>query len=171
MPITSLPSPLIELQGPVSIQVVNEILSIYRPEHRYVSDAVLNDTAMRCKLKPTVYPYTEKQIFDYITAPTVTIFGCQMAYVLIGSMVIAKHTLVASIKTREHFASLRDAALLRFGRFNIRFLAEVENKYPIPAHIKIGTIRCISGCIHCLMDFSIGDGICGNIHGVLLGNS
>ena len=160
----------VESDGVITNQTVEKILSIYRPEHRYVGNSVLTGISMRCELRSTIYPYTTKQIFGYITAPTATIFACQLAYVLVGGMVLSntEHLIVRRVKTWENFLSLRDEALLRFGRFDIRFFEEVENKYPISGYIEIGWTRCIGGTILSLMEFRIGDGIGGKIHAALL---
>jgi hypothetical protein len=150
---------------------VERILELYRPEHQYVAQACLERLRLTCVLKPTVYPYTQRDVFPYITAPTATIYSCQLAYVLVGGLALKAPTLAASLGGGDwsQFLIQRDQAWLRFGTFNTRFSAAVENRGLIPANIRIVRTRHVGVNVHCVMEFEIGRGITGNIHGVIMG--
>jgi hypothetical protein len=165
----TLPSDAIQESLELSSKTLEQILEIYLPEHRYICSANLCDTSLTCSIKPTSYPYTQEQVFNYITAPTATLFACQLAYVLIGGMVIISHPLTTAIKSLNIFRNVRDSALLRFAKIDLRFRSEVENKWPIHALINIDKAKRYHNSVHCSMDFCIGNGISGNIHGVLIG--
>ena len=151
---------------------VDQILNLYLPEHRYVTDAVLKDNTLTCLLKPTLYPYTSVQLFKYITAPSATFFVCQIAYVLVGSLVLSNHQVARSSNlTWDKFIRLRDQTLLKFANFQVRFRSEVKNKWPIQASINIKTVHKFSKHVHCKMHFSLGTGIYGNVHTVIVGDN
>jgi len=120
-------------------------------------------------LKPTIYPYTQHQIFRYVTVPMVSLYACQLAYVLVGSMVIANHSVTSSVGTWQSFLRLRDETLLRFGRIETRFHTEVRNEWPIHARISVGNPKRFQARTHCIMRFQIAEGITGRIHGVIVG--
>jgi hypothetical protein len=143
---------------------IEKILEIYRPEHRYVYDAILAGSELKCALKPTVYPYTQSEIFEYITAPTATLYSCQLCYVLVGA--IARRGFADSFNWEE-FLRQRNTAALRFTSLDFRFRAEVCNSGRIAASIRFGRIRNLAGIVHCVMEFEIANGIHGRIQGVL----
>jgi len=153
----------------IPIGAVRRILDIYLPEHLYVYDAAIKGTSLSCSLNPTRYPYTARPIFNYITAPTATLFACQLAYVLIGGMFMTQHPIASPIGTWERFFEMRDKAFLRVARISLRFDAEVANRRPIKASIGIDRAIHLRKRIHCTMSFEIGKGLSGQIHGVIVG--
>lgn len=150
-------------------EIITKMLDIYRPEHRYIRSAIICGSSLECSLGSTEYPYTREPLFDYITAPTATLFACQLAYVLVGGMVVMNHPLVNLIKSLDEFRDNRDCALLRFAKINLCFRSEVENKWPIACSMCVRKSKSYLGSIHCNMVFAIGGGISGTIHGVLIG--
>jgi hypothetical protein len=154
---------------PISPTHIDEILNLYLPQHRYVCNAVLYGTELVCMLKPTIYPYTQGQIFRYVTAPMATLYACQLAYVLVGGMVIANHPATSCIRTYQSFLRLRDETLLRFARLETRFRVEVRNEWPIPAKISVESSKRFATHSHYTVEFQIGEGVTGGIHAVIVG--
>jgi hypothetical protein len=150
----------------LSQKQIEQILDLYLPSHRYVRDAIIENLSLTCKLTSTVYPYTREQLFAYITAPTTTLLACQLAYVLLGGTILARHPLFKEISW-NNFLDLRDNALLRFAKFDVRFKSEVVNKEPINVSIHIEKTMRFHSTVHYRMPFRIGAGITGLIHGVI----
>jgi hypothetical protein len=148
---------------------VSQILEIYRPEHQYVSNAGFADGSLHCDLTLGHYPYTRRQIFHYVTAPTATICVCQVAYVFIGGIVLKCSKLQKELGLVDwiDFTRNRDAASLRFARFDVQFRREVKAMHTIPASMWLTRVRKFKGWKHCVMEFTIGDGISGKIHGAM----
>lgn len=67
----------------------------------------------------------------------------------------------------RQFLIQRDQASLRFVAFSTRFHKEVENRGSISAHIRILRTRRFKHNVHCTMEFQIGEGISGLIHGAI----
>lgn len=150
---------------------VERILEIYRPEHRYVTQATLDGLKLRCVLKRTVYPYTTHDIFPYITAPTATVYSCQLAYVLVGGLALKSPAIATSLGggNWSEFLVQRDRAWLRFTSFSTHFRSEVVNADELSAAVGIVRIRNFRSNLHCVMEFEIGHGISGAIRGVIVG--
>jgi hypothetical protein len=148
---------------------IEQVLEIYRPEHRYVTLATLHQLKLECILKPTLYPYTQHEVFGYITAPTATLYACQLAYVLMGGLSLKTPEMVEQlgVGTWSRFVVQRDTAALRFATFSTRFRSEVENSGSIPAYIKVAQTRKARSNLHCIMEFNIGVGISGRVHAVI----
>jgi hypothetical protein len=152
----------------LSIDQIDDILSIYKPEHRYVADASLVERRLDCSLRASRYPYTQQEIFNYLTAPTVTILACQLMYVLVGALVIDKSPIAQSIASWEEYVNLRDRALLRIGNIKFHFKSEVVNREPIAASVAVRAAHALASAVHCRFVFSIGDGINGDAHGLIM---
>lgn len=146
----------------LSSEFIDDVLSIYKSEHRYINEAQYNDGILTCKLKPTKYPYTTEPIFDYITSVTATLFVCQLTYVLFAQLV--KENKVPSLSDSiEEFLSLRDGAKLKFLRFNFKFINKVINQENIDAKMTfVETINKKNKQFYKSI-FFIGDGIKGEL--------
>jgi hypothetical protein len=144
------------------------ILSIYTPDYRYIAQAELKNVEIRCKFRKALYPYTTDQIFDYLTAPTLTVFVCQMVYVLIGGLSLARHPSVDLIGGWENFQKLRDKALLRIGSLTTRIREEIRNEAPIDASMEMDGYHMFKSVAHCRFRYDIGGCVSGRVHGVLM---
>ena len=147
---------------------ISRILDIYRPEYRYVTDAGISGFRLSCKLRQVHYPYTVNEVFKYVTAPTATFLACQLAYVLVGGLILVGNEVASSILSWQEFIQFRDAAILRFTRCDTLFRGEVANAQNIPASISICRHRRAPFGRYCSMSFSIGGGITGKIHGAIV---
>jgi len=152
----------------LSDSMVRTILDLYQPEYRFVSKAVLADLSLRCEVLPARYPYTQTQVFEYVTAPAATLIVCQLAYVLVGGLIATENPVVRPCISWDQFVQLRDAALLRFTRYEARFHAEVPNRVPIPCMIAMGKTKHLNSCLHCVMSFEIGNGIFGEVRSAVV---
>src|SRR6476619_2312154 len=152
----------------LSPQEIAEILSIYTPDYRYIAEAELDNVKIRCRFRKARYPYTTDQIFDYLTAPTLTVFVCQMMYVLVGGLSLTRHPSIALIGGWENFLNLRDKALLRIGSITTRIREEIPNEWPIDASMEMNGYHVFQSAAHCRFAYDIGGCVRGQVHGVLL---
>ncbi len=147
---------------------LSAILAIYKPEHRYVAEATLHGRELTCSLRQGTYPYTTHQIFDYITAPTLTLLACQMTYVMVAGLVLLADPITEAIGGWDRFLQLRNDAHLRIGTMDVRFAEEVKAAKFLPATIKVQRSHTLRSVSHCRFEFSIGNGITGTIHGLIM---
>lgn len=149
--------------------VTDQILDIYRPEFRFVVDAVFEDYSLDAQLKATSYPYTYREMFDYITAPTANLIGCQLSYVLAGGLIFfgTQHGSAPDLDWNG-FLRLRDRALLKFSSFKLNFRKEVKNIAGTPCRAELLHTKRVLGHTHTDIRFEIGHGISGLLHGVIL---
>jgi hypothetical protein len=148
---------------------IDEILKLYLPEYRFVETASFNGFSMDATLKTTLYPYTKTQLFDYITAPTANLIGCQLTYVLTGGLLFlgTKHPSAPDFDW-DAFLRLRDKALLKFSSFKLDFRREVKNSDSLKCKAELLHIKRIMNHTHTDIRFEIEQGIQGSIHGVIL---
>jgi len=157
----------------LSANEIAQILSIYLPDHQYVSNARITASSLECALGLTKYPYTTHSTFDYITAPTATLFVCQLAYVLVGGLTLRNPELALSLGglSWDTFLRRRNEALLRFTNITTRFSSAVPNTGNTPAKITTTQSRRHRGLVHCRMSFTINACISGEVHGVIVTQS
>lgn len=152
----------------LSPEEIAAVLSIYKPEHRYITEADLGGLHLSCSLRLSVYPYTIEQPFDYVTAPSAVLLICQMMYLLVGGLVLEENPVADVIGGWDRFLSLRDDAFLRIGNLQTDFLAKVDNKVPISGEISIERHHRFRSVMHARFRYRIGSGIKGKVHGLIL---
>lgn len=67
------------------------------------------------------------------------------------------------------FLTQRDEAWLRFTSSTTKFRGAVPNVGNISALLRITNVRRMRRNLHCVMEYEIGKGISGKIHGVIIG--
>lgn len=144
-------------------EFINDVLSIYKAEHKYVTNAVYdNQGILTCKLKSTKYPYTESDVFDYVTSVTATLFVCQLTYVLFAQLV--KENILPSLASSyEEYVYLRDTAKLKFLRFDFKFIGKVSNNDSIIGRMKFIELIEKKNKVFYKSSFIIGNGIKGEL--------
>ena len=142
---------------------VNEVLSIYKDNHKYLTDVEYEEDEIFCKLKPTEYPYTVETTFDYITSVTATLFACQLTYVLFALMIKNSKLEKMTDLTFDKYIKSRDEAKLKFLRYNFKFTQPVKNEEGITASMKFeGVIEKRNKKFY-RTTFKIGNGIIGEL--------
>jgi hypothetical protein len=150
----------------LSEEEVGRILDLYRTEHRYIANAKISNLKLRCMILPSRYPYTEHEVFSYVTAPTATLYIAQMAYVLIGGLVLSANASVSKYANWKEFVRWRDHASLRFAEVAMRFRGSLSNSEIHEATMGITNIRRLGTAVFCTLEFSIGDRLFGQVHAV-----
>lgn len=142
---------------------VNEVLSIYKDNHKYLTDVEYDNNKIYCKLKSTEYPYTVETTFDYITSVTATLYACQLTYVLFALMIKNAKLENLTDLTFEEYIKSRDDAKLKFLRYNFKFTQPVKNDNNITASMKFeGVIEKRKKKFY-RTTFKIGNGIIGEL--------
>lgn len=147
---------------------VTKILDIYHPEYQYITNARIHDLTLRCIIGPITYPYTQHEVFQYITAPTTALLVSQLAYVLIGGLVIHKHpSLSQFFRDLKEFRLARDKAALKFGKLDMKFQSQIPISSSVKGVISLSELRMFNKRLHGIMSFQIGDSITGSIHAMI----
>jgi hypothetical protein len=147
----------------ISQRQINELLSIYKDEHQYISDVVLDDNKITCNIIETKYPYTKTDTFDYITSVSATLFACQLAYVLYGLLIERKQIEEVSHIDYASFLQSRDDAKLKFIRYNFKFISPVKNNGQTKSQMTYLGIIKKRNKVFFKTTFKIGNGITGEL--------
>jgi hypothetical protein len=148
----------LSLRPPLSIvalpqATVANILSLYRTEHQYVHDAVLNGTELAAMVTRPIYPYTRTDLFHYLTAPSATLVVAQLAYVLLGGLAFSNATPYRM--SFEKFCRLRDNAQLKFVDFSLRFKKEIT-VFPLHCEVRILAHRKRADTLVARLGYALG---------------
>ncbi|MDP1814035.1 MAG: FcoT family thioesterase [Leadbetterella sp.] len=142
---------------------VYDVLSIYKDDHKYLTDVEYDNNKISCRLKPTEYPYTVETTFDYITSVTATLYACQLTYVLFALMIKNSKFENLNDLTYDEYIKSRDEAKLKFLRYNFKFTQPVKNDTFITASMKFkGVIEKRNKKFYSTT-FKIGNGIIGEL--------
>jgi len=139
--------------------VLTSILSIYKVEHRYVESLARSAEAFSGRLRRHQYPYTEGELFEYVTAPMSCLYACQIGYAVVGGIICTRHPLSAMLPDLATFLSDRDRTRLRFGDFNMRFSRAVANRDDIPFAASVVRAKRLGSGFHGLLNVAIDDAI------------
>lgn len=146
---------------------VESMLDFYHAEHHYVENVSISQRTLTCDLRPVNYPYSS-QALSYVNAPVATLYSCQLAYVLMGSLVLIGDPLIhRALPSWDSFVSARDTGRLRYGKLTLRFIREVPRGVP-RGRIYLRCLHSKGANYHAALAFDIAESIRGTLHTVLL---
>jgi len=142
---------------------INEILSIYKPEHIYLKSAEVEDKRITGIFRKSIYPYTKEDLFQYITGATAVLYLAQLSYVF--SAVLIEHRVFEATKdiSYEDFLALRDKARTYFTMLNSVFKKPVANSDNTNVVMEVTGVKNIGKAIIADMDFNLQNCIVGHL--------
>lgn len=150
----------------LSSNFIAEVLSIYRAEHLYIHRAVFAGDSLTADLLKSQYPYTNEEVFDYVTAVTGTFYLNQLTYTLIAAIIAYKTCEAVADLTLGEFYEARDRGEILYANLELGFRHKVPNKDLLNASISLGNIRRRGQTLFSQLNFNIEQGITGRALGV-----
>ena len=149
----------------LSQNYIDEILSIYKEDHRYLHNVEYSrsDRKISGVFYPIVYPYTIEPTFDYVTSVTATLFVCQLAYVLYTTLIDEQDVDELNYLNHETFLNLISDAKLKFMRYKFKFFAPVYNCGMITGSMKLDEVIKKKNKVFYRSSFWIGHGMRGEL--------
>lgn len=107
--------------------LIENVLSIYLDEYRFVKKAVLIDQN-RCDayVKVGAYPYTAKKTFNYVTSTSISLLLSQVSYIFIAQLIKDNAFPELEGLSLRSFLQMRDNGDLLFTKNNFTFRKKVE---------------------------------------------
>lgn len=107
---------------------IEETLSIYRPEHRYIQSAWLSaDHHLLCDIRLAPYPFVLVGHIEYVTAAMAVLYVAQAGYVYTRCVVEGRIANQSPPLSIEQFFAARDAGRIVFHAFDgLRFHRKIQ---------------------------------------------
>ena len=105
--------------------LINRVLDIYRPEFRFVKKIYCHNEIFYAEIVVDKYPYTQKQIFSYVTGPTLTLLVGQVAYIYTAYLIVNNKKGELNDISLEKYLALRDDEKLVFGCLDFKFKRKI----------------------------------------------
>ena len=147
---------------------INEILSIYKPEHIYLKSAEAQDKHITGIFRKSIYPYTKEDLFQYITGATAVLYLAQLSYVF--SAVLIEYRLFEATKdiSYEDFLVLRDKTQTYFTMLNLKFKKPIANSDNLNVVMEVTGVKNIRNAIIADMNFNFQNCIVGHLQLTML---
>ena len=107
--------------------LIENVLSIYLDEYRFVRKAVLIDQN-RCDayVKVGAYPYTAKKTFNYVTSTSISLLLSQVSYIFVAQLIKDNAFPELDGLSLRSFLQMRDNGDLLFTKNNFTFRKKVK---------------------------------------------
>jgi hypothetical protein len=130
-------------------RLIENVLSIYLDEYRFVKKAVLIDQN-RCDayVKVGAYPYTAKKTFNYVTSTSISLLLSQVSYIFVAQLIKNNAFPELDGLSLRSFLQMRDNGDLLFTKNNftfrkkIRINEEVKFTMELTARKRMGNFVC-----------------------------
>lgn len=142
---------------------INEILSIYKPEYIYLKSAEVYGKKIIGFFRQSVYPYTNEDLFKYITGTTAVLYLAQLAYVLSAVMIEQNIFRVTTDISYKEFLSLRNRAQMYFTQLNMEFKKMLLNSEDIQVVMEITRAKRIRKTVIANASFDFQNCIVGHL--------
>lgn len=142
---------------------INEILSIYKPEHIYLKSAEVQEKLITGIFRKSIYPYTNEDLFKYITGATAVLYLAQLSYVF--SAMLIEHRIFKATKNISYkdFLVLRDKTQTYFTMLNLKFKKPIINSDNLKLVMEVTSVKNIGNIIIADMNFNFQNSLVGNL--------
>jgi hypothetical protein len=107
---------------------INDTLSIYIPEYRYIDSAYSIEHSTYAELSISTYPFTKPGHIDYITASMANLAVAQIGYIHIRHLVLNDLDPYFSELNDNWFCVARDTGNVVLGKLNIKYRKKLKVK-------------------------------------------
>lgn len=146
---------------------IDDILSIYKPEHIYLKSAEIYGDEIKGIFRKSEYPYARED-FPYINAIRATLYLCQLTYIFAALLIEKRIYDITKDIDLDRFKEIRNQLQMYFTGINIKFRKKVDNIDNIPITMKLLSRRRVKEKIFCKLGFNINDSIFGELRAVMV---
>ena len=122
--------------------LIENVLSIYLDEYRFVKKAVLIDqNRYDAYVKVGAYPYTAKKTFNYVTSTSISLLLSQVSYIFVAQLIKDNAFHELDGLSLRSFLQMRDNGDLLFTKNNFTFRKKIRINEEVKFTMELTAIK------------------------------
>lgn len=136
-------------------EFMRKVLEIYDDKYQFLSSASITGNEITATIKVDTYPYTSRKIFNYVTAPSLSLATGQVCYVFVGEII--RSNLLDQFRefSLQKYFELRDRGDLVFKSIQYKFKKKIPKNKEFTMCMQLHSVKRMRSLVVTQFEFQV----------------